>query len=159
MTRMLFLSIGEQQFGAPATLGKSVMAVHEILLERNLDFAGLFLENGSGLSRDERISAHNMGQLLLAAYKSPHFSEFESAMPIVATDGTLKKRFNGSAFAGHAHLKTGSLKDVRALAGYLNDRNGRRLALVMFVNHANATQSEAAQAALLEWVYQGARSE
>lgn len=155
MTRMLFLTLGQEKFGAPATLGKSVIALRETLLVRNLVFPELVLENGSGLSRDERISAGSMGRLLLAAYRSPHFSELESALPIAATDGTLKKRFNGSAFTGHAHLKTGSLRDVRALAGYLIDRNGRRLAVVMFVNHANAAQSEDAQAALLNWVYEG----
>lgn len=155
MTRMLFLTLGQEKFGAPAMLGKSVIALRETLLARNLVFPELVLENGAGLSRDERISAGNMGRLLLAAYRSPHFSELESALPIAATDGTLKKRFNGSAFTGHAHLKTGSLRDVRALAGYLIDRNGRRLAVVMFVNHANAAQSEDAQAALLNWVYEG----
>ena len=159
MTRMLFLTLGQEKFGAPATLGKSVMAMREILREDNLEFTELFLENGAGLSRDARISAHSMGQVLLTAYKSPHFSELESALPIVATDGTLKKRFNGSPYGGHAHLKTGSLKDVRALAGYLNDRNGRRLAVVMFVNHENAGKSEAAQSELLDWVWQGALPE
>jgi D-alanyl-D-alanine carboxypeptidase/D-alanyl-D-alanine-endopeptidase (penicillin-binding protein 4) len=83
----------------------------------------------------------------------------ESALPIAATDGTLKRRFNGSAFAGHAHLKTGSLKEVRTIAGYLMDRHGRRLAVVMFVNHPNAAQSGEAQAALLNWVYEGAGAE
>ena len=155
MTRMLFLTLGQEQFGAPASLGKSAAALRETLRARKLDFPELVLENGSGLSRDERISALSMGRLLLAAYRSPHFSELESALPISAIDGTLRKRFNGSAFAGHAHLKTGSLKDVRALAGYLLDRGGNRFAVVMFVNHANAGQSEAAQAALLDWVYQG----
>lgn len=155
MTRMLFLTLGLEKFGAPATPGKSVMAVRETLLARNLDFPELFLENGAGLSRNERISARSMGQLLLAAYRSPHFSELESALPISAIDGTLRKRFNGSAFAGHAHLKTGSLRDVRALAGYIIDRNHARMAVVMLVNHANADQSEEAQAALLSWLYEG----
>jgi D-alanyl-D-alanine carboxypeptidase/D-alanyl-D-alanine-endopeptidase (penicillin-binding protein 4) len=159
MTRMLFLTLGQENSGAPATLCKSVLAVREILLMQGLEFPELFLENGAGLSRDERISAHSMGRLLLAAYESPHYSEFESALPIAATDGTLKKRFNGSAFAGHAHLKTGSLQGVRTLAGYLVDRNGRRLAVVMFVNHPSAAQSGAAQKALLDWVYEGAVAE
>ncbi len=155
MARMLFLTLGQEKFGVPATLDKSVMAVREILLAQKLDFPELVLENGAGLSRNERISAHSMGQLLLAAYRSPHYSELESALPISAVDGTLRKRFNGNAFAGHAHLKTGSLRDVRALAGYLIDRSGKRMAVAMFVNHANANQSEEAQAALLNWLYEG----
>lgn len=156
MARMLYLSLGEEKFGAPATLEKSAKAVRDILRAEGLEFPELVLENGAGLSRSERISAASMGRLLLAAYRSPYFAELESALPIVAIDGTLKRRFDGSAVKGRAHLKTGSLKDVRALAGYLIDRNGRRLALVMFVNHPNAAQAEAAQAALLEWAYEGA---
>jgi D-alanyl-D-alanine carboxypeptidase/D-alanyl-D-alanine-endopeptidase (penicillin-binding protein 4) len=159
MTRMLFLTLGQERFGAPATLCRSVMAVHEILLEQGLDMPELFLENGAGLSRSERISAQSMGRLLQAAYTSPHYSEFESALPIAATDGTLKRRFNGSAFAGHAHLKTGSLKEVRTIAGYLMDRIGRRMAVVMFVNHPNAAQSGEVQKELLNWVYQGVQQE
>jgi D-alanyl-D-alanine carboxypeptidase/D-alanyl-D-alanine-endopeptidase (penicillin-binding protein 4) len=159
MTRMLFLTLGQERFGAPATLCKSVLAVREILLEEGLEFPELFLENGAGLSRSERISALNMGRLLGAAWASPHYSELESALPIAATDGTLKRRFNGSAFAGHAHLKTGSLQEVRTLAGYLVDRNGRRLAVVMFVNHPNAGQSGAAQRALLDWAFGGTGAE
>ncbi|MEW6131627.1 MAG: D-alanyl-D-alanine carboxypeptidase/D-alanyl-D-alanine-endopeptidase [Pseudomonadota bacterium] len=159
MARMLFLTLGQEKFGAPATPGKSLLAMHEILLAHGLDFPELVLENGSGLSREERISAQSMGRLLAAAYRSPYFSEMESALPIGATDGTLKKRFNGSAFGGHAHLKTGSLDGVRSLAGYLLDRGGRRFAVVMFVNHANADRSEAVQAALLDWVYEGTAAE
>ncbi len=156
MTRMLFLTLGQERYGAPATLEKSKTALREILLAHGLEFAELSLENGAGLSRDERISAHSMAQLLATAFAGPHFSELESALPIAATDGTLKKRFNGHAFAGQAHLKTGSLRDVRALAGYLIDRNGRRLAVVMFVNHPDADRSLTAQTELLNWIYEGA---
>jgi len=159
MTRMLFLTLGQERFGAPATPDKSVSAIRQTLLAQKLDFPELVLENGAGLSRIERISAHSMGQLLLAAYHSPHYSELESALPISAIDGTLRKRFNGSAFTGQAHLKTGSLRDVRALAGYLMDRNGSRMAVVMFVNHVNAGQSEAAMTALLNWLYEGVAQE
>lgn len=159
MTRMLFLTLGQERFGAPATPDKSVSAMRQALLAQKLDFPELVLENGAGLSRIERISAHSMGQLLLAAYHSPHYSELESALPISAIDGTLRKRFNGSAFTGQAHLKTGSLRDVRALAGYLMDRNGSRMAVVMFVNHVNAGQSETAMAALLNWLYEGVAQE
>jgi D-alanyl-D-alanine carboxypeptidase/D-alanyl-D-alanine-endopeptidase (penicillin-binding protein 4) len=116
------------------------------------------LENGAGLSRIERISADALNQLLRAAYNSPLFAEFQSALPIVALDGTLKRRFNGSALAGNAHLKTGTLRDVNALAGYVYTVNGQRVSFVMLVNHANARRSEAAQRALLEWVLAGEAS-
>ena len=153
MTRNLLLTLGAEKYGAPATLEKGVDAVIDVLTQRGVSTRKLVLENGAGLSRIERISAAALSQLLRAAYRSPLFAEFESALPIVGIDGTLKKRFNGSALAGNAHLKTGSLRDVSALAGYVYTTGGERVSFVMLVNHANARRSEAAQRALLEWVH------
>ena len=155
MTRNLFLTLGAERFGAPATLEKSTRAVRELLQQRGVSTRKLVQENGAGLSRFARISASALTQLLRAAYQSPLFSEFESALPIVAVDGTLKRRFKDSALSGNAHLKTGSLRDVSALAGYVFTQDGRRVSFVMLVNHANANRSEPAQRALLEWVRSG----
>jgi D-alanyl-D-alanine carboxypeptidase/D-alanyl-D-alanine-endopeptidase (penicillin-binding protein 4) len=155
MTRNLFLTLGVEKYGAPATLEKGARAVRDVLERRGVSTRKLVLQNGAGLSRIERISANALTQILRAAYRSPLFAEFESTLPIVAVDGTLKRRFNGSALAGNAHLKTGTLRDVSALAGYVFTVNGERVSFVMLVNHANARQSEAAQRALLEWVYAG----
>ena len=153
MTRNLLLTLGAEKHGAPATVEKGVEAITGMLTRQGIPTNKLVLENGAGLSRIERISAAALTQLLHAAYQSPLFAEFESALPIVAIDGTLKKRFNGSAFAGNAHLKTGTLRDVSALAGYVFTASGQRVSFVMLVNHANARRSEAAQRALLEWVH------
>jgi serine-type D-Ala-D-Ala carboxypeptidase/endopeptidase (penicillin-binding protein 4) len=152
MTRNLFLTLGAAVYGAPATPEKGALAVREVLKQRDVPTRKLVLENGAGLSRIERISADALNQLLRAAYHSPLFAEFESSLPIVAIDGTLKRRFNGSSLSGNAHLKTGSLRDVSALAGYVYTARGQRVSFVMLVNHANAHRSEAAQRALLEWV-------
>lgn len=152
MARNLFLTLGAEAHGAPATLEKGAEAVRTDLEQNRISTRKLVLENGAGLSRIERISAGALNQLLRAAYRSPLFAEFESALPIVATDGTLKRRFKGSALAGNAHLKTGTLRDVSALAGYVDAGNGRRVSIVMLVNHPRANRSEPAQRALLEWV-------
>jgi D-alanyl-D-alanine carboxypeptidase/D-alanyl-D-alanine-endopeptidase (penicillin-binding protein 4) len=152
MARNLFLTLGAERFGAPATLEKGARTVYEVLAQRGVSTKKLVLENGSGLSRIERISADALNQLLRAAYNSPLFAEFESALPIVAIDGTLNHRFNGSPLAGNAHLKTGTLRDVSALAGYVYTAHGQRVSFVMLVNHPKANRSEPAQRALLEWV-------
>ena len=152
MARNLFLTLGAEAYGAPATLDKGARAVRTVLTQQGVPTRKLVLENGAGLSRVERVSADALNQLLRAAYRSPLFAEFESALPIVATDGTLKRRFKGSALAGQAHLKTGTLRDVSALAGYVDTAGGQRVSFVMLVNHANASRSEAAQRALLEWI-------
>ena len=80
--------------------------------------------------------------------------EFVSSLPVVAADGTMRKRLKGERIAGSAHIKTGLLSDARAIAGYVLDRQGRRQAVVMIANHANAPQADAAMDALLEWVYE-----
>ncbi len=155
MTRNLFLTLGAEVYGPPATLEKGARAVRAALERHGVPTRKLVLENGAGLSRVERISADALTGLLRAAWKSPLFAEFESALPIVAVDGTLKRRFNGSPFGGHAHLKTGTLRDVSALAGYVHTARGERVSFVMLVNHPNARRSEAAQRVLLEWVHAG----
>ncbi|MBT9538352.1 D-alanyl-D-alanine carboxypeptidase/D-alanyl-D-alanine-endopeptidase [Thiobacillus sp.] len=153
MTRNLFLTLGAARFGPPATLDKGHRAVRATLDAQGIATDKLVLENGAGLSRIERISARSLSQLLQAAYASPLFSEFESALPIVAIDGTLKRRFNGSPLVGNAHLKTGTLRDVSALAGYVYSARGRRIAFVMLVNHEHAKRALDAQQQLLEWVW------
>lgn len=153
MTRNLYLTLGAQRHGTPATPEKGEAAVRELLAQRGVPTHKLVLENGAGLSRIERISADALTRLLQAAYRSPLFAEFESALPIAALDGTLKRRFNGSAVGGSAHLKTGTLRDASALAGYVYTAQGRRVSFVLLIYHANAARSEAAQRALLEWVY------
>jgi len=111
------------------------------------------LENGSGLSRQERISADNLGRLLLAAWKGPLMPEFVASLPLVGNDGTMKKRLKQNGVAGQAHIKTGSLEGVRTIAGYVQDAQGRRSAVVFLVNHPNAAAAQPAQDALLQWLY------
>ena len=151
MTRNLFLTLGAEVYGAPATLEKGAQAVRATLERRGIATQKLVLENGAGLSRIERISAQALTLLLRAAHASPLFAEFAASLPIVGTDGTLKRRFNGSTLAGQAHLKTGTLRDASALAGYVHRADGRRMSFVLLIYHPNAPRSEAAQRALLEW--------
>jgi len=96
------------------------------------------------------------GQVLMAGWQSPYMPEFVSSLPIAAMDGTLRRRFNGAALEGQMHLKTGLLRDVRSVAGYVRDRAGRRMAVVCLHNHARADSAagEAVQEALLQWVYE-----
>jgi len=153
MARQLYLTLGAIVLGAPGSAEKSARAIRQWLAARRLSFAELALENGSGLSRVERISARNMAQLLLSAQKSAIMPEFVASLPLVAVDGTMKKRLAASQIAGHAHIKTGTLSGVRAIAGYVLDRKGRMMVVVFMVNHARAAGAQAAQDALLNWVY------
>ena len=156
MARQLFLTLSAEVMKQPARADRSAQVVQGWLARKGLEFPELVMENGSGLSRTERIGAANMGRLLLAAYASPVMPEFIASMPLVAYDGTMKRRLKYESVAGQAHIKTGSLSDVRSLAGYVLDSRGRRFAVVFFVNHPNACATQPAQDALLTWVYAGA---
>ena len=153
MTRQLLLTLGAEKHGAPGTTEKGIAVIHEWLKQRGLEFAELVLENGSGLSREERISARHLGAVLLAAWQSPYMPEFLASLPILSVDGTLKRR-SGGGLAGRAHLKTGSINDVRAQAGIVLDERGRRLVVVILHNAASADSAagEQVQNALLAWI-------
>ena len=153
MARQLFLTLGAELLKLPGRSDRSAQVVQSWLAEKKLDFPELVLENGSGLSRHERISAEHMGRLLLDAWRSAVMPELMSSLPLVAYDGTMRRRLRYESIAGQAHIKTGSLSDARTLAGYVLDQRGQRHVVVLFINHANAAAAQPAQDALLQWVY------
>ena len=156
MARQLFLSLSAETLKQPGRNDRSFEVVRSWLLQRGLDLPGLVMDNGSGLSRAERISAGGMARLLEAAFQSAVMPEFIASLPLVALDGTMRRRLKSESVAGRAHIKTGSLMDANTMAGYLLDQSGRRHVVVFFINHPNARQGQAAQDALLKWVYESA---
>ena len=153
MARQLFLALGTVGGNLPASTTLSRTAVTRWLTSNGIDASGLVLENGSGLSRIERISAATLGKILLNAFQSPTMPEFIASLPLLGYDGTMKKRLRTQDIAGHAHIKSGSLQDVRSIAGYVLAESGRRYAVVFLINHINAARGADAQDALLQWVY------
>lgn len=153
MARQIFLTLGRDG-ERPATAEKADAAIRAWLEARGLRFPGIVLDNGAGLSRRERISADAIARLLQVAWKSAVMPELIASLPLTAVDGTMKKRLRNGGAAGQAHIKTGSLEGVKTLAGYVLDRSGRRQVVVFFVNHPNAAAAQAAQDALLQWVFE-----
>ena len=145
MAQQLFLTLG---LPAPATAESAREAVRQWWLRRisASDLPGI--DNGSGLSRHNRISAQQLGQLLQVAYASPTMPELMSSLPLVGVDGTLKR---SQASNASAHLKTGSLREVTALAGFVHAASGKRYVLVAMVNHPNAGAVRPALDALIDW--------
>lgn len=158
MARQVYLTLGAEVLKLPGRSDRSTQVVQSWLAEKKLDFPELILENGSGLSRQERISAEHMGRLLLDAWRSAVMPELMSSLPLVAYDGTMRRRLRFESIAGQAHIKTGSLSDARTLAGYVLDQRGQRHVVVLFINHANAAAGQPAQDALLQWVYERSAS-
>jgi D-alanyl-D-alanine carboxypeptidase/D-alanyl-D-alanine-endopeptidase (penicillin-binding protein 4) len=156
MARQVFLTLATANAPPPATTARATDAVLRWLAGRNLKMPELVLDNGSGLSRAERISAGSVVRLLQAADASSVREEFASSLAVAAMDGTVERRFQNGTVAGQALLKTGSLEGVRAVAGYVIDAHGRRWALAAIVNHANASRAQGALDFLVQWVYRNA---
>lgn len=171
LARLLFLSLGalesdpllgshpqaaatDTAAGATPTLARSEQVVRSWMREHGIDDTGLVLENGSGLSRTERITPIQMGGVLQAGLRSNWAPEFEASMPIVAVDGTMRHRLHDSPAAGRARMKTGTLRNVTAIAGYVPDASGRQCVVVAMVNSELVSngQGRAVLDALVDWV-------
>lgn len=133
---------------APVTLDMARAVVQRWWQQRIGADLPLLMDNGAGLSRTSRVTARGLVKLLQVAYASPTMPELMASLPIVGLDGTLKR---SRATPGSAHLKTGSLRDVMALGGYVHSADGRRLCLVALVNHPNAGAARPALDALVQW--------
>jgi D-alanyl-D-alanine carboxypeptidase/D-alanyl-D-alanine-endopeptidase (penicillin-binding protein 4) len=155
MAQQLFLTLALQQRGAPATPQAARDVLSAWLGQRFGERAAseTVLVNGSGLSRDTRVSAQLLARVLQAAWASPQMPELMASLPVSGIDGTL---LNSRAPAGRAHLKTGSLRDVAGVAGYVLADSGKRYVLVALVNHPNANAARSAIDALVQWTLRDA---
>ncbi len=151
MARQVLLTIAAEDGAKPADEVHGTQAIQSWLLAKGGRANQWVIENGSGLSRIERVTANRLGQLLVDAYRSPTMSELMSSLPILGLDGTLQQRLVGTPVT--AHLKTGSIDGVSAIAGYVLDARQVRYVVVMMVNDAKAAASREAQDALIRWVY------
>ena len=153
MAQQLFLTLGlqAQGVGTEQTARDAIDAwLREVIGSRA---NGVVIDNGSGLSRDTRMSADILAALLQSAWKGPVMPEFVASLPILGQDGTLRraKGMAAARFAGRAHLKTGSLQGVVAIAGYLLTADAKRYVIVAIINHPNAQAARPALDALLDW--------
>lgn len=186
MARHVFLTIALEKNGKPASIQESDRIVREWLRKNQLQIPELVIENGSGLSNIERISAQNMTQVLTYSLKSKYHDVFLHSLPIAGTDGTMRHRlidrlksiFIGNANAANgdgfkpdttmpqalqkpgAFIKTGSLSSVRSIAGFVVSKAGEVYAVSSMINHAQASKGGiATQDALLAWILDGGMDE
>lgn len=155
MARQVLLTLSAEELGEPGTEAGGREVIANWIADKGLPLDALVLENGAGLSREARIDAAGMGALLEFAWRQPYMPEFVSSLALAGKDGTLRRRFDDANLHGNAHLKTGSLDDVVAVAGYLQARSGRRYAVVTMQNHKDIHRGpgQEVQEAVLRWVY------
>ena len=150
-------TLGAQRLDSLDMIADGSRAIADTLARADIPTQRLLIENGAGLSRVARLRADTLAALLLTAWQRPWMPEFIAALSLAGIDGTARRRLPGSPARGHAHIKTGTLDGVRAIAGYVLDRHGQRHVIVMLVNDPQASASEAAQDALIEWVWSGGK--
>ena len=154
-TRTLYLQLGLADMAMQpegSTLDLAAAAVRQWLSQHGIDDAGLVLDNGSGLSRGERISPWQLARMLEVAYFGRHAAELQMSLPTAGIDGTMRNRLKDSPATGWARLKTGTLRNVVALAGYVNDAQGRPWAVAMMINHEHASRGRPVLDALVDHI-------
>ena len=138
MTRQLLYTLAAEAVGAPGTRENGVMVARELLAARGLDTSSLTLQNGAGLSRDERASMQLLVDLLRTAYASPYAPEFIASLSLGGLDGTTRGRFDASPASQVMHLKTGRLDHVSAVAGYVRAANDKTYVVAVVMNSPDA---------------------
>ncbi len=154
MARTLVLTLGAERMGTAATAAGGEAAIRDWLKGRGLEFPELVIGNGSGLSRDAQISGDSLARLLISDWTTSYAPEFLASLSLGGLDGTLRERFEDIDNQSRIRMKTGTLKDVSAIAGYVTGRSGRHYAVVIIVNHPGAQNGvgEQIQAAVIDWV-------
>ena len=155
MARQLFLTIGQIKEGTPGKKESGNRVIQNWMQSIGIHAPELVLENGSGLSRTTRISARNMGKVLQHAWSSPLSAEFLSSLPIAGIDGTMRKRLNKDTPTGNIRIKTGLLRSVRSMAGYIKSKNGKHYLVVSLQNFPSIqnTTGTLIQDEILKWLY------
>ncbi len=154
MARTLVLTLAAEKAGTPATTAAGEQVIGNWLHERRLDFPELVIGNGSGLSREARISGDSMARLLRAAWHGRYAPEFLGSLALGGLDGTLRQRFAQLEDPSRIRMKTGSLNGVSSIAGYVTGESGRVYVVVIFVNHTGAQSGtgQRIQEAVIDWV-------
>jgi len=154
MAKQLLFTLAAETFGPAGTEAKGRQVVREWLAGHGMDFEELRIDNGAGLSRDSRMTARHLGSMLRYAYESPFMPEYLSSLSLSGLDGTLSRRFRDGTLTGLAHMKTGSLDNVSAVAGYFQSRSGKRYIVVTMLNHTDVHRGpgEEVQEMLLRWL-------
>ncbi len=137
-TELILRTLGKQ-FPAAApeltTAAAGTGVVRTFLNEAGVDTTYLSLADGSGLARQNLITAESIVQLLTYMSRHRYAQVFRDAQPLAGVDGTLRNRMKNTPAAGNVRAKTGTLANVAGLSGYVTSAAGERLVFSIIVNH------------------------
>jgi D-alanyl-D-alanine carboxypeptidase/D-alanyl-D-alanine-endopeptidase (penicillin-binding protein 4) len=154
MTRQLVYTLAAEIAGVPGTRDAGVAIIRDFLQSRGIDAESLVLVNGAGLSRDERISARALADMLRVAQRSTYAAEYISSLSLGGLDGTTRGRFAGDGNR-RMHVKTGRLDHVSALAGYVHGEEGQTFVVVVLGNFTDAHRGlgQELEEAVTDWAH------
>lgn len=155
MTRQILLTLAAEWSEQPGSEELGRRYIDEYLQQRGMDTDPLTLVNGAGLSRDTRISARLLADILMYADTIPFMPEFVSSLSIMGLDGTAKHRLRKRIKSGHAHIKTGTIDHVSAITGFVDARSGKRYIVAGMINHGDVHRGPGQELmnALIDWSY------
>lgn len=164
MARIVFLTVGTEakietatEPSAQDSQQRASDAVRRWLEQQNINTKDFSIENGSGLSRTDRISTQQLAQVLRRAAQSNWYPEFATSLPIVGIDGTMQKRLKDSPAQARSRIKTGYLKNAIAIAGFVRDTQGKDMIVVAILNAEELTvaQGKPLLDGIINWVANG----
>lgn len=144
MAEQVLRTMAAEKGGAPGTTEQGLELVRRYLDAVGIDRSTYHLVNGSGLSRDIRLSPSVLTAVLMDMAADPRVGqEFLATLAIAGVDGTLERRLDEEP--GRVRGKTGTLDGVHCLAGYLDADDGQRYAFAFLVNHLPGSAAQARQ--------------
>lgn len=117
------------------------IAVQKYWKSKGVNTSGLYVNDGSGLSRHNAISAQHLVGILKVMNTSKYAKTFKSSLPIAGKTGTLKSMCRGTSAQGNLRAKSGTMSRIKSYAGYVKTKSGRHLAFAMIVNNHTCTHS------------------
>ena len=153
MSRNLMLSVIAEDKKIQPTESAVNSYVLDWLKSHNIDTNNIYIENGAGLSRDTKINALSLMRVMQKIYEHPYMPEMLSSLSILNEDGTLEKKMPLSKVKNNGHFKTGSLKNVSAIAGYFVDKNKNKKIFIFLMNDKEANKSYKLQNDLINMAF------
>jgi len=151
--RQLMLTLGAKIYGKPGTPYNGRRAIEQILGRYNLLEKGTtYIDNGSGLSRSSKITAQSLANLLKHGAQN-YGQRWMDTLSIAGIDGTIKRRFANSSVFGRAWMKTGTIRSVANIAGYVEGISGKQYVVIVLVNDKySAKYGRKLANRVIEWV-------
>lgn len=135
VAEMLLKTLSAEEMGAPGSMQKGATFLSSFLGYNGMPYGEYNIVNGSGLSRENRVSADILTRTLLMAYNDSEIQDtFINSLPIGGIDGTLRRRMHSPHLQGNVHAKTGTLFDTSALSGFMETKSGNTIAFTFLVN-------------------------